>query len=85
MEPVTHSALAARGWILYPTQDESFWVHKSNLLARHTQDLTEPVYLAKRGGPIRMAMQHSPAARRIIAHLAETSHTDRMHDYALGY
>lgn len=76
MEPVTHSALAAAGWIQYPNREETYWIHWRDLGARSTTDLAHSVFIAKGAGPIRKAMQNSPAAQRTVAHLAETARID---------
>lgn len=70
---LTSSDLRARGWILCPNREETYWIHWRDFGARRTSDLVHPVYIAKGAGPIRLAMQHSPAAQRMVAYLAEMS------------
>jgi hypothetical protein len=72
MTPVTLSDLLSRGYVLYPTtQGESYMIHREDLGAKTTQDLTRAVYVSKGSGPWRGAGKGSEASKRAVAYKVE--------------
>ena len=85
MTPVTLSDLLSRGFVLYPTtQGESYMIHRDDMGARTTDDLTRMVYVSKGNGPWRGAGKGSEASKRAVAHKVEQFRVTCAMDRELG-